>query len=311
MATEVFEDYFEHTNTDYPIGVYYIDLSNMFMQRVRPQWHDEMEIDLVREGQAVFSVGEEEVTVSAGAAVWINQNHLHAIRPTGDAKCVILSFLFHPSYLFEDGSFLSAKYFAPLTENTDFTHLVLDRSDAYGRRGLECVDGVLEVNLNKAYGYELETKGMLCRLWLQLLEKSASAQRHISTRALLDEERVKNAMLFIQSHYQEALTLDHIAESIHVSKSECCRCFKRTTGEAPFDHLLTYRIFESARRMQRADVSADSIQTLAQAAGFHNASYYNRIFRKYLNCTPTQYREAIKKSHRDALNPYGISLARL
>ena len=124
-------------------------------------------------------------------------------------------------------------------------------------------------------------------------------------------ERVKKAILFIQDHYRDAITLDHIAESIHVSKSECCRCFKRTTKEAPFDHLLIYRVFESARRMQRADASADSIQTLSKAVGFHNASYYNKIFKKYMGCTPTQYREIIKKSHRDALNPYGISLARL
>ena len=148
------------------------------------------------------------------------------------------------------------------------------------------MDAILDANLKKEYGYELETKGMLCRLWLQLLEKDASAQRQVTARALLDEERVKNAILFIQEHYREALTLDHIAESIHVSKSECCRCFKRTTKEAPFDHLLIYRIFESA-------------------------SYYNKIFKKYLSCTPTQYREIIKKSHRDALNPYGISLARM
>ena len=311
MAAEIFEDYFEHTNADYPIGVYYIDFSGMFMERVRPQWHDEMEIDLVREGVAVFTVGEEEVTVPAGTAIWINQNRLHSIRPAGDEKCVILSTLFHPSYLFEDGSFLSAKYFSPLIMNTDFTHVILDRSDAYGRRGLECVDAILDANLNKEYGYELETKGMLCRLWLQLLEKDASARRQVSVRALLDEERVKNAILFIRERYRDAITLDHIAESIHVSKSECCRCFKRTTKEAPFDHLLIYRIFESAKRMQRADSTADSIQTLSKAVGFHNASYYNKIFKKYIGCTPTQYREIIKKSHRDALNPYGISLARL
>ena len=311
MASEIFEDYFEHTNADYPIGVYYIDLSSMFMERVRPQWHDEMGIDLVRQGQAVFTVGEEEVLVPAGAAIWINQNRLHSVRPAGREKCVILSTLFHPSYLFEDGSFLSTKYFSPLTRNTDFTHVVLDRSDAYGRRGLECVDAILDANLKKAYGYELETKGMLCRLWLQLLEKDASARRQTAARALLDEDRVKSAIFFIQEHYPEAITLDHIAESIHVSKSECCRCFKRTTGEAPFDHLLIYRVFESARRMQRADASADSIQVLSRAVGFHNASYYNKIFKKFLGCTPTQYRETIKKSHRDALNPYGISLARM
>jgi AraC-like DNA-binding protein len=224
---------------------------------------------------------------------------------------VILSILFHPAYLFEkDDSFLAAKYYTPLTDSAALPCMILKREDAYGRRALENVDTILEVNLNKAYGYELQTKSLLCALWLKLLE-NAGDQIKENDHSLTDEQRVKDAMDYIHSHFSKAITLDDIAGSIHVSKSECCRCFKRTTKEAPFDYLLIYRIFESARRMQRADASADSIQTLSKAVGFHNASYYNRIFRKLLNCTPTQYRETIKKSHRDALNPYGISLARM
>ena len=63
--------------------------------------------------------------------------------------------------------------------------------------------------------------------------------------------------------------------------------------------------------MQRSDPSADTMQSLSDAVGFNNASYYNRIFKKFMGMTPTAYRDIIKKSHRDALNPYGISLARM
>ena len=311
MAAEAFEDYFEHTNADYPVGVYYVDLSRMFMEQVRTQWHEAMEIDLCRSGTAVFSVGDGEYTLQAGNAIWINQGRLHAIRSKDGGDCVILSVLFHPAYLFEQAdSFLAAKYYSPLTSEDSMPCMMLERSDPYGRRALECVDSILDANLNKAYGYELQTKSMLCALWLQLLEKGA----HLggaTPHSVMDEQRVKEAMEYIRRHFSEEISLEDIADSIHVSKSECCRAFKRSTGASPFDALLAHRIFESARRMQRGDASATSMQTLAAAVGFKNASYYNRIFRKFLGCTPTQYRDEIRKSHRDALNPYGISLARL
>ena len=132
-----------------------------------------------------------------------------------------------------------------------------------------------------------------------------------SVLSVLDEDRVKQAILYIHANYAKPLTLDDIAESIHVSKSECCRCFKRSMRLTPFEYLMKHRIFESARKMQRNEQAADSISSLASSVGFNNSSYYNKIFRKYLHCTPTEYREEIKKNHRDALSPFGISLARM
>ncbi len=311
MHKEIFEDYFEHTNMDYPVGVYYVDMHRMFMESVRTHWHDAMEIDLLRSGSAIFQIGEEDYILDEGSAIWINQGRLHSVKPADDRDCVILSILFHPAYLFEkEDSFLAAKYYTPLTDSAALPCMILRRNDAYGHRALENVDTILEANLNKAYGYELQTKSLLCALWLKLLE-NAGDQIKDNDHSLTDEQRVKDALEYIHSHFSDALTLDDIANSIHVSRSECCRCFKRSTGGSPFDYLLTHRIFESAKRMQRGDPSADTIQSLAEAVGFNNTSYFNRIFRKYLGITPTRYKDIIKKSHRDALSPYGISLARM
>lgn len=314
MNTEMMELFAEHTSKDYPVGVYYIDLEKMYMNSVRSHWHSELEIDYVKSGSAVFSIGEESIPLSSGNVILINGNRIHSIHSANDENCVILSLLFHPAYLFDsERSFLSVKYCAPITSNSAFRYMTFDRADDFGRKGIECINSILNANLTKSYGFELETKSLLCSFWLQLLAKSALSEKpsNAATLATMDEERIKDAIQYIHSNYASPLTLDDIAESIHVSKSECCRCFKRTLHITPFDYLLKHRIFESARRMQKGDQSADSITALATSVGFHNASYYNKIFRKYLNRTPTEYREQIKKSHRDALSPFGISLARM
>ena len=88
----------------------------------------------------------------------------------------------------------------------------------------------------------------------------------------------------------EAVTLDDIANSIMVSKSECCRCFKRTLGITPFEYLMKYRIQESAKRIQRRP--QDSISEIAGSVGFNNTSYFNKIFKKYMECTPSEYRNS-------------------
>ena len=75
----------------------------------------------------------------------------------------------------------------------------------------------------------------------------------------------------------ETVTLEDISSSIMVSKSECCRCFKRTLNVTPFEYLMKYRILESTKRMHRKPL--DSISEIAGSVGFNNTSYYKRYSR--------------------------------
>lgn len=308
----------EQTNMDYPVGVYYIELKKMFMNKAPWHWHPELEICFVRSGTAVFIIGEEQIEVSAGSAILINGGHLHSIIEKKETEasnpCIILSILFHPIYLFESmDSFLALKYGTPIIKDPEFRYALFTPDDNWGKRGIECINAILTANLNRSYGHELVTKSHLCSLWIQLLEKAdVFRQNEFSfSLSVMDEERIKDAVTFIQEHYAQQITLKDIADSIHVSKSECCRCFKRAIQLPPFDYLQMYRIYASALQMQHGSNETKSIASLAADVGFNNTSYYNKIFRKYLSCTPRQYRESIQKSHRDALNPFGIPLSRL
>ena len=300
--------YAEHKSKDYPVGVYYIELSKMIMGDVRLHWHSETEIDYVKQGTAVFYIGEETVTVEEGNAIVINEGRIHSISQRSK-DCIILSVLFAPDFIFENSdSFLSQKYKNPLNNNSSYLYRIFNSSNSIG---INCINEILKINLEKKFGYELMTKSLLCHLWLMLLEYTKSVKNKPNELSNIDEQRVKNAIKFIHNNFYKELTLDQIAESIHLSKSECCRAFKRSTHMTPFEYLMRQRIFESAIKMQRNDPICSSISELSKSVGFNNASYFNKIFKKYMRNTPLKCREEIKKKHRDYLSPFGISLSRL
>ena len=118
----------------------------------------------------------------------------------------------------------------------------------------------------------------------------------VSATTSLDEVRVKDIILFIEEHYRESLTLDDLAGAIHISKSECCRCFKRTLQVTPVEYLIKYRIFQAAILLQQGLPSMQTISDLAFYVGFNNASYFNKVFKQYLNCTPSEYRLKVKNN---------------
>lgn len=312
-------EYAAHINEEYPIGVYYVEPSKMYMNYVRWHWHEELEINLVQSGCAEFTIGDEKISVHAGQAILLNRNVFHAIRSSGDENCILLSLLFHPNILFHnETSSLAQGYINPVIDNASLKYVIFDRKDMWGRSVLSYVNDIFDANFSKEFGYELSTQSALCQLWLLLLKKykpatviSTGSSKKKSTSLSPDEARIKDAIVYIQQHYTEPMTLDDIAASIHVSKSECCRCFKRAVNLTPFEYLMHYRILQAADKILQNDRNTSSISELASSVGFNNTSYFNKLFKKYFDCTPTEYRKMSKTEHRDQLTPFGLSLTHI
>lgn len=282
-----------------PVGAFFVDLSQLYMQMIRWQWHEEIEFFIVNSGHAKLLLPDKSILLSPGEGVFLNQNQLHSIHtPEGDT-CTIYTLKFHPSFLFGYGQTqMSAKYLTPVLSSQSLRYLLLLKDEPETAQIRQFVNAAIACCKAEEFGYELEAKSILCQLWYQLLTlltptDTTSSAEH--SQAVIDSDRVKQAMLFIEDRHKEPLTLDEIAHSIHVSKSECCRCFKRSLGITPFEYLTKYRIFASTRKIMNNDKDAESIASLAASVGFNSPSYYNKLFKKYLKCTPTEYRRNLQK----------------
>lgn len=280
-------------NFDFPVGAHLIDLANLSLRYIRWHWHEEVEFMIVHSGEAILKLPDADIPLSPGDGIFINQNRLHSIHSGGNTSCQLYSLKFNPTFLFGYGQTgFSTKYLAPVLSSPGFHYLVLRKNDRSLLEMLALAKRIYNCCQTKPHGYELKARGYLCLLWDKLLPfvGSDSAQVPVvPSHILTDSNRIKQAIRFIEKSYMEPLTLEDIAASIHVSKSECCRCFKRALGLTPFEYLMKYRIFESTKKIISGDESAKSISVLATSVGFNSSSYYNKLFKKYLKCTPTEY----------------------
>ena len=102
-------------------------------------------------------------------------------------------------------------------------------------------------------------------------------------------ELARNVTIYLESHYQEDLRLDDIAEALGHNKSYLCVAFKRDTGITILDCLNTIRIRRAAELIVYSD---HSFSQVADMCGFASVSHFNRVFLKYVGITPGQCRRA-------------------
>lgn len=283
-----------YDNLPSPITVQNILLSAKEEELIYWHRYEEITFILMNSGTLKFQTKDQEVLLKSGHGLFINQNQWYTMRCSSEEDCCFYFLAFHPAFLFgSEHERLHMKYWKPLqSSSVAFIHLTKKGEDTSPI--LPILRDIFASNLKKPFGYELRIKGSLYEIWYLLLIEISHRSFLPSKQPVVetsDVQRIQEAIHFIEERYREQVTLDDIAATIHISKSECCRCFKRSLGLTPFEYLIKYRIYQSTYLLRQEGHRTTPISRLAEAVGFNSTSYYNKLFKKYLHCTPLEYRK--------------------
>lgn len=102
---------------------------------------------------------------------------------------------------------------------------------------------------------------------------------------------VRKALGYIGDNYCSKITLDATAEHTGVTAYYLSRLLKQHTGQS-FPDLITQKRIERARELLLEDLS---IKEITFMLGFNSQNYFTKTFKKWLNMTPTEYRNAYRK----------------
>lgn len=102
------------------------------------------------------------------------------------------------------------------------------------------------------------------------------------------DQRIKNILAHIHTHYQQQIKLETLAEIAALSEAETIRIFKRHTGRTPFQYILDYRL---ERSMILLAGTRSLITEIALECGFSSVSYFIEKFKEAFHLTPKKYRD--------------------
>ncbi len=106
-------------------------------------------------------------------------------------------------------------------------------------------------------------------------------------------EDLETAVDYLNSHFNENITIESVAAMVHLSSSQFQRRFRALFQTSPIQYLLQLRIDSACQQLQRTD---SSIGSIALENGFYDQSAFCRQFQKRVGLTPRQYRTRFGKN---------------
>lgn len=290
------------SDPSFPFIITHLNMSQLPIPYIPWHWHDEFEFVWVKSGTLVLNTSQASYVLHEEEGAFLNYGILHMLKTEPGKDCDFFIARFAERLLFPDsGTTVTENYLRPILLSQKLRCLHLTTENSTTTEMLHFMRQIIDIYYRDLPGKHLLLLSRFYSFWEALYTYQYS-QELVSTRiSIADFNRVSVAIHFIAQNYMNPLTLEDIADSIHLSKSECCRCFKRALSLSPVEFLIHYRVMESIRKMQTKEAATHSISVLAASVGFNSVSYYNKQFKRITGYTPLEYRNTTLSHIKDSI----------
>lgn len=279
-----------HGSEQFPLAAYWIEQAVAGAPILECHWHSEVEFFFCLQGEVLFQVDTDYYVVQAGEAIFIDSGEIHTGHSYQNATCMYGAIVFDPQLL-ASASYdaIQAQYIAPFFDRTRSFPRHLKPQSRWEKQLLDALKIIFSHCDQQDFGYELGIKSQLLQMLHTILPEGRHTNR--SKRELNDHTktiRLKKAISYIQSNYNQSIKISQIAKQIPMSDGQFCRFFKSMTRQTPIEYVNSYRIRRAGELL--LDPS-NKISSVALDVGFDHMSYFVKVFRQQMNCTPSQYRK--------------------
>ncbi len=100
-----------------------------------------------------------------------------------------------------------------------------------------------------------------------------------------------NAITYIRDNFRNKITVKSIAKGVNLSESHLFSVFKKEIGISPITYLNNYRLSVAADELIKTD---KTVVEIADIVGIGDSVYFNKMFRKAYQMSPSKYRKLYK-----------------
>lgn len=247
----------------------------------RMHLHSEIELLYITKGSLLCHTEHSAVPAKEGDVLFVNSHIPHFAEVLTAGTDFIMVQFGYPTQVPEPFQYL-VKY---LSRTTYPCHVFLASQEE--TNFLVSKIGSLLVDSQK----ELRSRGYLMNAkkyeLLAFLHQNEFLTDESELLGQINREAVLPMVNYINDHYSQPISLYDISSALNLHPNYLCRLFKKNTGKTLMDYLNFVRICQAETLLN----AGHSVAEVAELTGFSSQSYFNKVFKKHLVLTPSEYKK--------------------
>ena len=278
-----------HNAAIFPITYFCDELASLPNWAGPLHWHPDFEIATAASGVLDFQVGGQHIVLEAGDSIFVNGNILHGIKQlSGDIPDPMPNIVFSGTVIAPETSEIYRKYIQPIARCDTLPFILFNQKNGWHNEVNRLVKNVYCLMYEQGQCYEMAIQRELSSIFEYIFSNFDDLPKSENTRIQINTQiRIQKMLSYIREHYAEAVTLEDIAGSANISRSEAGRCFNTYMGCSPVDALIQHRLQIAHRLIKDTTLT---LQEISYSCGFNSVHYFSRQFRQTYGYTPGQYR---------------------
>lgn len=292
FKTDSKEEYLPGYSEKFPHVASYVELDKLPGRCVPWHWHGTLELFYLEKGILEYYTPGGKHVFQEGWGGLTNSNVLHMTRQQPDTnRNVHFVHNFDPVLISgEKGNLIDRKYVTPFVTNVQIELVALSPDDEEQKEVLRLIRESFFLE-EEEKGYELRLREKLSEIWLAILkltDKTVLEGTNEKSSYLRYNTQIKQMMRYVQEHYAEKISTVQLANAAFLSERGCYRAFQENLHMTPADYIRSYRLQTACQMLCKGEASLTEI---SQMCGLGSSSYFGKVFKEAIGCTPQQYRQ--------------------
>lgn len=242
---------------------------------IERHWHSDLELFLVLRGPIEFICDDESVKLNDDDLFVINENSIHAFRSEATSVAISLR--------------IETQKIEGLEKNLHFicnSACDNDKGRYYPVKRL--IAELVKTNAEPSEDNFLFNRSIMHSLLFELMKnfRADKNEKEVNSKKYLD--RLNDILAYINEHYREALTLNQLAETQHLSVPYLSSFFEKYLG---VNFLTYYNELRLERATNELLLSDNSVEVIALNNGFTNPRSFVTLFKRKYGTLPSLYRK--------------------
>lgn len=250
--------------------------------------HHTLEISVITAGEGTYIIGDRIYTIKQGDIFVISNTEVHGIILDKNQTLTNLIIHFEPRFVWSDPTHFDSRFLQLFFDrNKNFSHQ-LDTNNKSSQEIYNIFYSIRDEFNQKEPEYDLMIKAKLLTILALLLRHYGHVIGNTTNDHLKELRIIHKVTDYIDHNYCDNITLKALADIAIMNPSYFSTFFKRYNGMNPTEYIARRRILHAMELLKTTD---NTILYIALTSGFNSVANFNKVFKKLIRSTPSDYKK--------------------